>query len=60
MGLYNCICAVAKPFEYGKYYTKRIKQRMKERQASRIAPKKAGDNFNRAKAKVNPYLTEHL
>jgi len=59
VGLYNRIRAVAKPFEYNEYRTQKIKERMEEKRASRIAPKTSGSN-NKIKAKVNPELAERL
>ncbi len=56
VGLYNRIRAVAKPFEYSEYRSKKIKERMEEKRASRIAPKVAP----KAKAKVNPDLADRL
>mmetsp|Transcript_29274 Transcript_29274/g.54023 ORF Transcript_29274/g.54023 Transcript_29274/m.54023 type:complete len:845 (+) Transcript_29274:378-2912(+) len=58
VGLYNRIRAVAKPFEYNEYRTQKIKERMEEKRASRIAPKV--NNAEKAKAKVNPDLAERL
>mmetsp|Transcript_4161 Transcript_4161/g.6159 ORF Transcript_4161/g.6159 Transcript_4161/m.6159 type:complete len:742 (+) Transcript_4161:35-2260(+) len=40
LGLYAKIRAVANPFEYDEYRKKKIKEKMDEKQASRIAPKK--------------------
>lgn len=57
VGLYNRIRAVAKPFEYNEYRTQKIKERMDEKRASRIAPKQ---NEKKIKAKVNPDLAERL
>ncbi|KAL9186894.1 hypothetical protein ACHAXT_010614 [Thalassiosira profunda] len=57
VGLYNRIRAVAKPFEYNEYRTKKIKDRLEEKRASRIAPKAAAQ---KAKAKVNPDLADRL
>ncbi|KAL7473650.1 hypothetical protein ACHAXS_014111 [Conticribra weissflogii] len=59
VGLYNRIRAVAKPFEYNEYRTQKIKERMEEKRASRIAPKTSGSN-NQIKPKVNPELAERL
>lgn len=56
VGLYNRIRAVAKPFEYSEYRSKKIKERMEEKRASRIAPKVAP----KAKARVNPDLADRL
>ncbi|KAL7546972.1 hypothetical protein ACHAWF_010293 [Thalassiosira exigua] len=56
VGLYNRIRAVARPFEYDEYRSKKIKERMEEKRASRIAPKAAAAK----KAKVNPDLAERL
>jgi len=57
VGLYNRIRSVAKPFEYNEYRTQKIKERIDEKRASRIAPKAASQ---RAKAKVNPELADRL
>ncbi|KAL7486540.1 hypothetical protein ACHAW6_012147 [Cyclotella cf. meneghiniana] len=59
VGLYNRIRAVAKPFEYSEYRTQKIKQRMEEKRASRIAPK-TNPNEKKISAKVNPELAERL
>jgi len=40
IGLYNRIRAVANPFEYEEYRKKKIRDKMEEKRASRIAPKK--------------------
>jgi ribosome biogenesis protein ENP2 len=56
VGLYNRIRAVAKPFEYSEYRSRKIRERMEEKRASRIAPKVAP----KAKAKVNPDLADRL
>lgn len=58
VGLYNRIRAVAKPFEYNEYRTQKIKERMDEKRASRIAPKVT--NAQKTKTKVNPDLAERL
>ena len=58
VGLYNRIRAVAKPFEYSEYRSRKIKERMEEKRASRIAPK--ASVVQRAKAKVNPDLADRL
>jgi len=55
VGLYNRVRAVAKPFEYNEYRTQKIKERMEEKRASRIAPKVVAQ-----KAKVNPDLADRL
>jgi len=57
VGLYNKVRAVAKPFEYNEYRTQKIKERMEEKRASRIAPKATTQKM---KAKVNPDLAERL
>lgn len=54
IGLYNKIRAVANPFEYEEYRKKKIRQKMEEKRASRIAPKKI------KKAKVNSDLADRL
>ena len=59
VGLYNRIRAVAKPFEYNEYRTQKIKERMEEKRASRIAPK-TNANDKKILAKVNPELAERL
>lgn len=53
IGLYNRIRAVANPFEYEEYRKKKIREKMEEKRASRIAPKKA-------KKVVNASLAERL
>jgi ribosome biogenesis protein ENP2 len=58
VGLYNRIRAVAKPFEYSEYRSKKIKERMEEKRASRIAPKVSV--VKKTKAKVNPDLADRL
>ena len=58
VGLYNRVRAVAKPFEYNEYRTQKIKERMEEKRASRIAPKKSA--AQKSKAKVNPDLADRL
>lgn len=60
VGLYNRVRAVAKPFEYGEYRSKKIKERMEEKRASRIAPKASGSDKSKVRAKVNPDLAERL
>jgi len=40
LGLYAKVRAVANPFEYDEYRKKKIKEKIDEKQASRIAPKK--------------------
>jgi len=57
VGLYNRIRAVAKPFEYKEYRSQKIKERMEEKRASRIAPKTNPQKIN---AKVNPDLADRL
>ena len=57
VGLYNRIRSVAKPFEYNEYRTQKIKERIDEKRASRIAPKVASQ---KVKAKVNPELADRL
>ena len=57
VGLYNRIRAVAKPFEYKEYRSQKIKERMEEKRASRIAPKTNSQKIN---AKVNPDLADRL
>lgn len=57
VGLYNKIRAVAKPFEYSEYRSRKIKERMEEKRGSRIAPKVAQQ---KAKAKVNTDLADRL
>ena len=57
VGLYNRIRAVAKPFEYKEYRSQKIKERMEEKRASRIAPKTNAQKIN---AKVNPDLADRL
>lgn len=58
VGLYNRVRAVAKPFEYREYRSQKIKERMEEKRASRIAPKKNAAEMERAK--VNPELADRL
>jgi len=58
VGLYNRVRAVAKPFEYSEYRSQKIKERMEEKRASRIAPKKSAAEVERAK--VNPELADRL
>ncbi|KAL3768875.1 hypothetical protein ACHAW5_003347 [Stephanodiscus triporus] len=58
VGLYNRIRAVAKPFEYSEYRSRKIKERMEEKRASRIAPKVSV--AHKTKAKVNPDLADRL
>jgi ribosome biogenesis protein ENP2 len=63
VGLYNRIRAVARPFEYSEYRNQKIKERIEEKRASRIAPKNIGGvdaNNNKTKAKVNPDLADRL
>ncbi|KAL7539512.1 hypothetical protein ACHAXR_009360, partial [Thalassiosira sp. AJA248-18] len=62
VGLYNRIRSVAKPFEYNEYRTQKIKERMEEKRASRIAPKNNSNNAQqpKIKGKVNPDLAERL
>ena len=60
VGLYNRIRDVAKPFEYNEYRTQKIKERMEEKRASRIAPKANNGTTHKVKAKVNPDLAERL
>jgi len=57
VGLYNRVRAVAKPFEYNEYRSKKIKERMEEKRASRIAPRA---NAAAAREKVNPDLADRL
>jgi len=57
VGLYNRIRAVAKPFEYKEYRSQKIKEKMEEKRASRIAPKTNPQKIN---AKVNPDLADRL
>ena len=40
IGLYNRLRAVANPFEYEEYRKKKIREKLEEKRASRIAPKK--------------------
>mmetsp|Transcript_8123 Transcript_8123/g.10319 ORF Transcript_8123/g.10319 Transcript_8123/m.10319 type:complete len:824 (+) Transcript_8123:98-2569(+) len=54
IGLYNKIRAVANPFEYEEYRKKKVREKMEEKRASRIAPKKI------KKSKVNANLAERL
>lgn len=54
IGLYNRIRAVANPFEYEEYRKKKIREKMEEKRASRIAPKKP------SKTTVNASLAERL
>ena len=62
VGLYNRIRAVARPFEYSEYRSQKIKERMEEKRASRIAPKMVGGDASskKIKAKVNPDLADRL
>ncbi|KAL7431425.1 hypothetical protein ACHAXH_004403 [Discostella pseudostelligera] len=64
VGLYNRIRAVARPFEYSEYRSQKIKERMEEKRASRIAPKAAAGGVDasgkKMKAKVNPDLADRL
>ena len=53
IGLYNRIRAVANPFEYEEYRKKKIRDKMEEKRASRIAPKKS-------KKAVNATLADRL
>ena len=46
IGLYNRIRAVANPFEYEEYRKKKVREKMEEKRASRIAPKKAKKAVN--------------
>lgn len=55
IGLYNKIRTVANPFEYEEYRKKKIRDKMEEKRASRIAPKKTNK-----KAKVNADLVDRL
>eukprot|EP00559_Dactyliosolen_fragilissimus_P002418 CAMPEP_0184864204 /NCGR_PEP_ID=MMETSP0580-20130426/14089_1 /TAXON_ID=1118495 /ORGANISM="Dactyliosolen fragilissimus" /LENGTH=880 /DNA_ID=CAMNT_0027362891 /DNA_START=49 /DNA_END=2688 /DNA_ORIENTATION=+ len=65
IGLYNRIKAVANPFEYEEYRKKKIKEKMDEKFASRIAPKKQQQQQQQhqataKKAKVNVELANRL
>lgn len=53
IGLYNRIRAVANPFEYEEYRKKKIKDKVEEKRASRIAPKTS-------KKAVNASLADRL
>jgi ribosome biogenesis protein ENP2 len=53
IGLYNRIRAVANPFEYEEYRKKKVREKMEEKRASRIAPKQK-------KKTVNAELAERL
>jgi ribosome biogenesis protein ENP2 len=55
LGLYAKVRAVANPFEYDEYRKKKIKEKMEEKQASRIAPKK-----RKKTASVNAELVSRL
>jgi len=55
IGLYNRIRAVANPFEYEEYRKKKIREKMEEKRASRIAPKQSNREH-----KVNADLAERL
>ena len=57
--LYHRVRAVAKPFEYEQYKKEKVKQRLKEKQASRIAPRPKNASSNKAAA-VNPDLATRL
>lgn len=54
IGLYNKIRTVANPFEYEEYRKKKIRDKMEEKRASRIAPKKT------QKHKVNADFADRL
>jgi ribosome biogenesis protein ENP2 len=54
IGLYNKLRAVANPFEYEEYRKKKVREKMEEKRASRIAPKKV------QKAKVNADFADRL
>ncbi len=54
IGLYNKIRSVANPFEYEEYRKKKIREKMEEKRASRIAPKKV------QRAKVNADFADRL
>ena len=58
INLYNRVRAVANPFEYEQYRKKKIKERLEEKQSSRIAPKK--ETAKKNKPAVNPELVERL
>ncbi|GFH49394.1 hypothetical protein CTEN210_05870 [Chaetoceros tenuissimus] len=53
IGLYNRVRSVANPFEYEEYRKKKIREKMEEKRASRIAPKKK-------KKAVNASLADRL
>eukprot|EP00538_Stauroneis_constricta_P004375 CAMPEP_0119565120 /NCGR_PEP_ID=MMETSP1352-20130426/29072_1 /TAXON_ID=265584 /ORGANISM="Stauroneis constricta, Strain CCMP1120" /LENGTH=803 /DNA_ID=CAMNT_0007613977 /DNA_START=33 /DNA_END=2441 /DNA_ORIENTATION=- len=59
INLYNRVRAVANPFEYEQYRKKKLKQRLEDKRASRIAPKASNGNNNK-KTAVNPTLAERL
>jgi ribosome biogenesis protein ENP2 len=58
INLYNRVRAVANPFEYEEYRKKKIKERLQEKQSSRIAPKK--EVTKKVKSAVNPDLVDRL
>lgn len=53
IGLYNRVRAVANPFEYEEYRKKKVREKMEEKRASRIAPKQK-------KKAVNAELADRL
>lgn len=61
--LYNRVRAVARPFEYEEYQKKKLRERLQQKQASRIAPKGNPNNKSKTKAAktaVNPELAQRL
>ena len=58
--LYHRVRAVARPFEYEEYQKQKVKERLREKQASRIAPRNANKKGLSKKAAVNPELADRL
>jgi ribosome biogenesis protein ENP2 len=59
VNLYNRVKAVANPFEYEEYQKRKLQERLKAKQSSRIAPR-ADDLVKKTKTAVNSELAERL
>jgi ribosome biogenesis protein ENP2 len=59
VNLYNRVKAVANPFEYEEYQKKKLQERLKAKQSSRIASR-ADDKVKKTKTAVNSELADRL
>lgn len=60
INLYNRVKAVANPFEYEEYQKKKLQERLKAKQSSRIAPRAIHEKKTKIKTAVNTDLAERL